>query len=347
MSLLPRRRVSVNRNQRMRTYHYYWCRRCERTFRSNSNNLPQNVCPRCLGIVPNELDMQGTRLVTNIANIEPSLASQLIENLTYLFDPPELQPPFIGPLGRNTDTESEQSLDSNFIFQVTGSQPTLLGVGSLNQQQAAFEANNEEEESPRPPQARTSVIDALPLVSLTPSHLVNDSHCPVCKDEFEVGGEVKELPCKHFYHSDCIIPWLSIHDTCPVCRYKIQGLSNNNEQEHYEDAFPRRDFENNINMNRGLEQLITLWPFRPFASSTFRQDYFRDNSNPTSLLGPIELVTHLVRFMTSYLIWCHLLEIIYIKAFQTQFMFEYESHNVNKSPNYLICNNIIYFLIMI
>ncbi|KAK9069589.1 hypothetical protein SSX86_011493 [Deinandra increscens subsp. villosa] len=294
MSLQPRRRVSVNGNQRMRTYHYYWCRRCQRTFRTNSNNLPQNVCPRCLGIVPDELDTQGHRFVSNIANIEPSLASQLIENLTYLFDPPEPQPQFIGPLGLHTDTgtdtENEQGLGSNFIFRVTGSHPTLLGVGSLNQQHAAFEANNVldgQEEIPRPPQTPVSVIEALPLVSLTPSHLVNDSHCPVCKDEFEVGEEVKELPCKHFYHSDCIIPWLRIHDTCPVCRYKIQGLSNSNEQTYFEDPFQRQDFENNINMNRGLEQLITLWPFRAFASSTFRHDYFHDNSNQTSLLDRI------------------------------------------------------------
>ncbi|KAI3675913.1 hypothetical protein L1987_85509 [Smallanthus sonchifolius] len=290
MSLLPRRRVIVNGNQRARTYHYYWCRRCQRTFRTNSNNLPHNVCPRCLGIVPDELDMHGPRLVSNIANIEPSLASQLIENLTYLFDPQEPQPHFTRPLGLHTDIETEQGLDSNFIFQVTGSQPTLLAVGSLNNQRTPVEANNilNEEESPVSPQTTISVIETLPLVSLTPSHLVNDSHCPVCKDEFEVGGEVKELPCKHFYHSDCIIPWLSIHDTCPVCRYKIQGLSNNNEQTHHEDTFSRQDYENNINMNRGLEQLITLWPFRAFASSTFQHDYFHDdNSNPTSLLERI------------------------------------------------------------
>lgn len=232
--------------------------------------------------------MQGTRLVSNIANIEPSVASQLVENLTYLFDPPEPQSQFIGPLGLHTNTEAEQRLDSNFIFHITGSQPALLDAGSRNHERTLFEANNviNDEQSPQPPQTRTSIIEALPLVSLTPSHLVNDSHCPVCKDEFEVGGEVKELPCKHFYHSDCIIPWLSIHDTCPVCRYKIQGLSNNSEQTHHEETFTRQAFEDDININRGLEQLITLWPFRAFASSTFRHDHLHDNNNPTSILGP-------------------------------------------------------------
>ncbi|KAL8205843.1 hypothetical protein R6Q57_009394 [Mikania cordata] len=290
MSLLPRRRVSVNGSQRTRTYHFYWCRRCQRTFRTNSNNLPQNVCPRCLGIIPDELDMQEHRSISNIANIEPSLASQLIENLASLFDPQGSQPQYIGPLGLDNNTENEHNLDSNFIFGVTDSQPTLLGVGSLNNQHTGIETNNvlNDEEILGPPQTRTSVIDGLPLVSLTPSHLVNDSHCPICKDEFEVGGEVKELPCKHFYHAYCIIPWLSIHDTCPVCRYKIQGLSINDEQtQHNEEPFSRQDFENNVNTNRGLEQLITLWPFRAFASSAFQHDYYHDNSNPNSIFDRI------------------------------------------------------------
>ncbi|KAJ9561380.1 hypothetical protein OSB04_006540 [Centaurea solstitialis] len=282
MSLMPRRRVIVNGNQRMRTYHYYWCRRCQRTFRTNSNNIPQTVCPRCLGIFPDELDMHRSRLVSNIVDIEPSLAAQLIENLALLFEPPELQPQLIGL--RGLDTEIEQRPNSNFIFQVTGSRPSLLGTGSLDHQNVTFEdmdnVSNEEPETP------LSVIEALPLVSLTPSHLVNDSHCPVCKDEFEVGGEARELPCKHFYHSDCIVPWLSNHNTCPVCRYEIQGLLNN-DQTHHEDNFPRYDFRNSINMNRSLEQLITSWPFRAFSNSVHRRPNFLDTQNPTSIIDRI------------------------------------------------------------
>nr|GEW51492.1 hypothetical protein [Tanacetum cinerariifolium]GEW56321.1 hypothetical protein [Tanacetum cinerariifolium] len=196
MSLLPRRRVIVNGNQRMRTHHYYWCRRCQRTFRTNSNNLPENVCPRCLGILPDELDMLRPRFVSNIANIEPNLGEQFIENLALLFDPPEPQPQYTGPPGL-IHTATEQNLDPNFIFHVTGSQPSLLDVGSRDDQNAAFEeANNvfNEEESSRPPPESSSGIASLPLVSITSSHLVNDTHCPVCKDEFELGEEVKELP---------------------------------------------------------------------------------------------------------------------------------------------------------
>ncbi|CAH9084753.1 unnamed protein product [Cuscuta epithymum] len=63
----------------------------------------------------------------------------------------------------------------------------------------------------------------LQRVMITPAHLTSDSTCTICKDEFEVGDEVRELPCKHFYHSLCILPWLRIHNTCLVCRCVLQS----------------------------------------------------------------------------------------------------------------------------
>ncbi|KQJ93776.1 hypothetical protein BRADI_3g06665v3, partial [Brachypodium distachyon] len=45
--------------------------------------------------------------------------------------------------------------------------------------------------------------------------------CAVCKELFAVGERAAWLPCGHFFHGDCIHPWVDIRSTCPVCRYDL------------------------------------------------------------------------------------------------------------------------------
>ncbi|KAH6856778.1 hypothetical protein B0I37DRAFT_306325 [Chaetomium sp. MPI-CAGE-AT-0009] len=59
------------------------------------------------------------------------------------------------------------------------------------------------------------------------------AECTICIDEINKGDEVSVLPCKHWYHGECVILWLKEHNTCPICRMPIEnqgggGNSNNN-----------------------------------------------------------------------------------------------------------------------
>ncbi|KVI02607.1 E3 ubiquitin-protein ligase CIP8-like [Cynara cardunculus var. scolymus] len=83
------------------------------------------------------------------------------------------------------------------------------------------------------PPAAKSIIDNLPSVVLKtnnskdgdhdPVHNQDHDHviCAVCKDEISMEEKVTQLPCRHHYHGDCIVPWLSIRNTCPVCRFEL------------------------------------------------------------------------------------------------------------------------------
>lgn len=72
------------------------------------------------------------------------------------------------------------------------------------------------------PPASKPAVEALPEIKITEELLASDdAQCAVCKDSFEVGAEGKQMPCKHIYHKDCILPWLELHNSCPVCRYEL------------------------------------------------------------------------------------------------------------------------------
>ncbi|KAG6543534.1 hypothetical protein Mapa_015028 [Marchantia paleacea] len=82
-------------------------------------------------------------------------------------------------------------------------------------------AENDPNRYGAPPAAKTAV-EAMPTIQITPEHLGTDAaQCAVCKDEFELGSQVRQMPCKHMYHSDCILPWLAQHNSCPVCRFEM------------------------------------------------------------------------------------------------------------------------------
>lgn len=71
------------------------------------------------------------------------------------------------------------------------------------------------------PPAPKSLIDTIPTVKISQKDIRKDSHCAICKEKFELSSSARKLPCHHIYHSDCIVPWLAQHNTCPVCRQEL------------------------------------------------------------------------------------------------------------------------------
>jgi len=71
-----------------------------------------------------------------------------------------------------------------------------------------------------PPMAKES-IQEIPTVNITKAQLEKSQSCSVCWEDFTEGEEVKLLECGHCFHAPCIIPWLELHGTCPVCRKEL------------------------------------------------------------------------------------------------------------------------------
>ncbi|CAO2817108.1 unnamed protein product [Amaranthus hypochondriacus] len=103
----------------------------------------------------------------------------------------------------------------------------LLGSGfdRLLDQLALIEINgigrNEQ------PPASKAAIESMPTIAIVDEHIECEVYCAVCKEAFELGSEAREMPCKHIYHHDCILPWLSLRNSCPVCRHELPSDNNN------------------------------------------------------------------------------------------------------------------------
>lgn len=72
----------------------------------------------------------------------------------------------------------------------------------------------------KPPAAR-SAVEALPSAVVAAGEEGEGDECAVCKDGFAAGQRAKRLPCSHRYHDECIVPWLHVRNSCPLCRFEL------------------------------------------------------------------------------------------------------------------------------
>lgn len=84
--------------------------------------------------------------------------------------------------------------------------------------------NNLDGSNSGPPPMPKDQVENLPTVKISDDQVKNTNlQCTVCMDDFQVGDSARQLPCEHFFHQDCIVPWLnlaSITSSLPECSRK-------------------------------------------------------------------------------------------------------------------------------
>ncbi|KVI09841.1 probable E3 ubiquitin-protein ligase RHC2A [Cynara cardunculus var. scolymus] len=238
----------------------YWCYRCNRFIRVQTHLEDSSLtCPDCNGGFIEEIDSPNRLNGSVISSRFPAAAMYMVGN-GQQSPGPSPSPPLLrrarrnagerspfnpvivlrGPTNNGSSVEEsgggneEAGTGGGFELYYddgagSGLRPLpasmsefLLGSGfdRLLDQLAQMEGNGFGRIDNNPP-ASKAAIEAMPTIEIQENHVSTESHCAVCKEPFELGTEAKEMPCQHLYHSDCILPWLALRNSCPVCRHEL------------------------------------------------------------------------------------------------------------------------------
>jgi E3 ubiquitin-protein ligase RNF115/126 len=55
--------------------------------------------------------------------------------------------------------------------------------------------------------------------------------CTVCREVYAGQDTVMQLPCKHWFHQECISTWLHGSKMCPICMAEVVAVEGKQETE--------------------------------------------------------------------------------------------------------------------
>lgn len=147
--------------------------------------------------------------------------------------------------------------------------------------QQLMEQNNG---STAPGPASDDAIASLPMKQVDKEMMGSDgkAECSICMENVDLGETVTSLPCKHWFHRECVVAWLKEHDTCPHCRSPITpGDPNQSRRPQGSRRSSRRSSSvSSPRVAASGQGMPPPIPERPSELRNARQDYYGRRTNP-------------------------------------------------------------------
>lgn len=215
----------------------YYCHTCKAEI-TPLPDLPELTCPTCRSEFVEEVDVDDPPVRPPPPPPAPTQpANPILPQLFMPMNPGnELLPiaQMINQLARMHTNNNNNRITiqagpmPNFMFNVLQGVfpgPPLAGnpgdyVFGGNFDQIVNQLFQNYQHTGNPPAAKNAV-DQLHKGCISQEHTDNKMDCAICKEEFVMGSEFIEMPCKHIFDKECILQWLAIHNSCPVCRFEL------------------------------------------------------------------------------------------------------------------------------
>jgi len=224
----------------------FWCSTCRRTFSHLSFGSSQVNCPRCSSIsyeVPSHIASNNTPSSLNATFDHSNNHGEIQDNNSLLQEtvtseniPDDLGDIF-GDLITNTHTAPNTENHSNNTTNTQNHQRRAIvfitdnffgdaGVPVLlyNPETRHFmviEFLDINSETNGVPPASQEDLNKLEEYKYMHKEVELEEGCPICQEEYKEGDSLVKLHCKHDYHKECVVKWLTQHNACPMCRQAI------------------------------------------------------------------------------------------------------------------------------
>ncbi|EPY50649.1 ubiquitin-protein ligase E3 [Schizosaccharomyces cryophilus OY26] len=105
-----------------------------------------------------------------------------------------------------------------------------------------------------PPPASEEIISKLKVQSPPVDLLGEENECTICMENFKETDQVIQLPCSHFFHENCVKPWLRVNGTCAICRAPIDPSIQVNKDNSNEGSSNAQEVGEAVNHENGFQR---------------------------------------------------------------------------------------------
>ena len=105
-----------------------------------------------------------------------------------------------------------------------------------NEEEENYEENNAESETYfKKRNGFILELDEFQYKHVKKYSTIKEDKCAICLQKYKGVDIIKEFPCKHIFHKNCILKWIKSSNKCPLCKYDITNDVNKVELKNYND----------------------------------------------------------------------------------------------------------------
>ena len=144
------------------------------------------------------------------------------------------------------DDDEEENINGNNLIDDNNDESNDENNGRNNEEENEEEEEEEEEENEElkiynlKKEKFILNLNEFQFKHIKKYSQIKEKKCSICLVKFRGSDIIKEFPCNHIYHKDCILKWLKKSNICPLCKYDITGDVNSIE-------LKKNDYEKNAN----------------------------------------------------------------------------------------------------